>query len=86
MRKKSKKYDWEQSKFVPNCPIYYVRPDGGSILMRIEYDVTNAVDDWKVEVLNGFASARIDGTIHESYRIKREAEKLLQKTIKEISK
>ena len=81
-----KSYNWKQSDFVKNCPIYYVKEDGKNFLMRIEYDVLGKSGTWQVEALNGFSKISIPGHMNESERIKKIAEKTLRKTLKELTK
>lgn len=76
-------YDWAQSTFVPNCPIYYVEK-GPSMLMRIEYDVLGKTGTWSIEILNGFAKSKIHAEMNEVEKTKRIAEQELQKTLRSL--
>lgn len=76
-------YDWAQSTFCPNCPIYYVEK-GRGMLMKIEYDIEGKTDRWVIQVLNGFAKIVVDGTMNESDKIKAIAEQELRKTLKSL--
>ncbi len=77
------KLNWEQSDFVPNCPIYYVKKDD-RLILRIEYVFSKLGNYWTIGLFGNSDTVVDNPDMNDFKKIQTLAEHLFKNYVKEL--